>query len=269
MELVSVIIPTKNSYSTLASCLDSVKNQTYLNLEIVVIDGNSVDGTREYCEKNNVKIFSSDWKLLGARYIGLQNSVGEYILMMDSDQILEKTCIQTCVDMIRRGLDMLCLEEMSLHPKTFIEKMYAADRLLMNQYAELQLDPLYGTAAPRFYRRSILEIVFRAIPEEIFPFAAAYEDAIVYFEAFKISSNVGIVRKAMRHQEPKSLKEVWNKNKGYGKSARQLVRTGHYKVLLSKKIRFRRSRGISKNRILSSILLMLKGPAYMTGYYLQ
>ena len=79
MELVSVVIPTKNSSSTIASCLDSVKNQTYLNIEIIVIDGNSTDGTKEYCEKNKVNFFNSDWKLLGARYVGLKKSSGEYI----------------------------------------------------------------------------------------------------------------------------------------------------------------------------------------------
>jgi glycosyltransferase involved in cell wall biosynthesis len=267
MELVSVIIPTKNSSSTISSCLDSVKNQTYLNTEVIVIDGNSIDETKEYCEKRNVDIINSDWKVLGARYIGLKKSLGEYILMIDSDHILEKKCIQDCVDMIRKGLDMLCLEETSVKPKTFIEKMYAADRRLMSEYAELQLDPLYGTAAARFYRRSILENAFAAIPKEILPFAVAREDSIIYFEASKISSKVGIVHNAMWHQEPTSFKELWNKNKGYGKSARQLVRTGHYKLLVSKKIRFRRSRGLSKNRILSTFLLLLKGPAYLVGFY--
>jgi glycosyltransferase involved in cell wall biosynthesis len=268
MELVSVIIPTKNSSSTIVSCLDSVKNQTYLHTEIIVVDGNSTDGTREYCEKSNVKVLNSDWKLLGARYIGLQESLGKYILTIDSDHVLEKKCIQTCLDMMGKGLDMLCLEEMSLNPKTFIEKLFEADRRLIHEYSGLELDPIYGAAAPRFYRRSILENVFRAIPKEILPFAMSREDSIIYFEAYKLSPNVGIVRNAMWHQEPKSLRVLWDKNKQYGKSTRQLAKTGHYKSLLSNKIRLRRSGGFSKDKFLSTILLLLKAPAYLVGFYL-
>jgi glycosyltransferase involved in cell wall biosynthesis len=268
MELVSVIIPTLNSISTIAHCLDSVKNQTYLNTEIIVIDNKkSTDGTKEYCEKRNVRVFKTDWKLLGARYEGLAKSSGEYILLIDSDQFLQKTCIQSCVEMIRNGLDMLFLEEKSFEPKTFIQKIYASDRRLMNEYAELQRDPLSGPAAPRFYRRSVLENAFAAIPKEILPFTIAGEDAIMYFEASKISQKMGIVRDALWHQDPKTFRVLWNKNKSYGRSARELKNTGHYNLLLSKKITFRRAKGISKNRILSILLLSLKGPPFFIGFY--
>ncbi len=268
MELVSVIIPTKNSSSTILSCLKSVKYQTYSNIELIIVDGNSTDETIEICEKNNASVFKSDWKTLGARYIGLQRSSGQYILMMDSDQILEKTCIQECVNIIRE-LDMLCLEEMSLNPKTLIQKMFEADRKLIHAQPDLQLDPLYGAISARFYRRTILEKVFAEIPKEILPFAMAGEDAIVYFEASKLSNNIGIVPKAIWHKEPKNLRELWYKNRRYGKSARQLAKTGHYSSLLSKKVRLRTSRGLSKNRILSSILFLLKAPACIIGFFFE
>jgi glycosyltransferase involved in cell wall biosynthesis len=268
MELVSVIIPIKNSSATISSCLESVKNQNYSNIEVIVVDGNSTDGSREYCKNHNAMVFNSEFMLLGARYVGLQKSSGKYVVMIDADQILEKTCIQNCVDLIEKGFDMICLEEMSLNPKTLIQKMFEADRLLIHEQADLQMNPLYGAIAPRFYRRTILEKVFAVIPEVIFPIALAWEDAILYFEASKLSNKVAIVRNAIWHQEPQSLSEVWYKTRKYGKSARQLAKTGHYSSLFSKKIRFRRSRGISKKKILSAILLLLKAPGYMTGFYL-
>jgi glycosyltransferase involved in cell wall biosynthesis len=266
MDLVSVIIPTKNSSTTISSCLKSVKNQIYPHIDIIIVDANSTDGTAELCEENNAKVFKADWKTLGARYIGLLRSSGEYILMLDSDQFLEQTCIQRCLSMMKE-YDMLCLEEKTYNPKTIIEKMYEADRRLIHDQADLQLDPLYGALAPRFYRRTILEKVFAAIPKEILPFTKASDDAIVYYEASKLSNKVGILPNALWHKEPESLIELWYKNHGYGKSAHQLLRTGHYSLLLSKKLRLRKSKGLSKNKILSSILLLLKAPAYIIGFY--
>lgn len=268
MELVSVIIPSKNSSATISSCLESVKNQTYSNTEIIVVDGYSTDGSSEFCKNQNAMVFKSEFKLLGARYVGLQKSSGKYVVMIDSDQILEKACIQGCVDLIEKGFDMICLEERSLNPKTLVQKMFEADRLLIHEQADLHMIPLYGAINPRFYRRTILEKAFAVIPEVIFPIALAWEDAILYFEASKLSSKVAIVRNAIWHQEPQNLSEVWYKTRKYGKSARQLAKTGHYSSLLSKKIRFRRSRGISKKKIQSDILQLLKAPGYMTGFYL-
>ena len=49
--LVSVIIPTYNSSRTLEKCLESIKNQTYKNIEIIVVDNNSTDNTKEIAKK--------------------------------------------------------------------------------------------------------------------------------------------------------------------------------------------------------------------------
>lgn len=264
-QLVSVIIPTKNSSKTIALCLESVNSQTYPHIEIIVVDSKSTDGTAEFLERKNMKVFRGDWNILGARHVGLLKSSGEFILTLDSDQFLERSCIEGCVRLMGE-YDMLCLEEKTYNPKTIIEKMFEADRRLIHEQADLQLDPLSGALAPRFYKRSVLEKVFVAVPQEIISFASAAEDAIVYYEASKLSNKVAVLPNALWHKEPESLLQLWYKNLRYGKSARQLARSGHYSVLLSKKLTLRKSRGLSKNKILSSILLLLKAPAYAIGF---
>ena len=55
--LVSVIIPTKNSARTIEACLRSVKYQDYKNIEIIVVDNFSTDGTQEIAKKYTEKVY--------------------------------------------------------------------------------------------------------------------------------------------------------------------------------------------------------------------
>jgi len=65
--LVSVIITTKNSSSTLINCLESIKKQTYKNIEIILVDNNSIDRTKE----------------IASKYIIISNVKNEYISIKD------------------------------------------------------------------------------------------------------------------------------------------------------------------------------------------
>ena len=56
--LVSVIVPTKNSSKTLEACLRSIKEQSYKNIEIIVVDNNSIDDTKESAKKYTDKVFN-------------------------------------------------------------------------------------------------------------------------------------------------------------------------------------------------------------------
>jgi len=55
---VSVIVPTKNSSRTLERCSKSIKNQSYKNVEIIVVDNNSTDNTKEIAQKYTDKVFN-------------------------------------------------------------------------------------------------------------------------------------------------------------------------------------------------------------------
>lgn len=90
MSLVSVIIPTFNRQSTLDRAISSVLNQTYNNLECLIVDDCSTDATKELVESfddKRVKYFRND-KNLGVSYsrnLGFKYSRGDYIALLDSD----------------------------------------------------------------------------------------------------------------------------------------------------------------------------------------
>lgn len=267
--LVSITIPTYNSERTIGVCLKSIREQTYPNIEVVVVDSYSDDRTREIAKNFNINLISTKQKLLGARHIGLKKSKGEYVLLLDADQILDNTAIERSLEMFKE-YDMLCLEEHSYKPKTWIQRLFEADRCLVHNLACVHLDPLEGVLLARFYKREVLEKAFLAIPKELMPIVVAYDHAIIYYEAYKISQKVGILPKAVWHIEPATLFELWKKNYRYGKTTKELVKTGFYRNLLKKKTRFRKGALTFKNLkygLSSYLLLSLKGLAYQVGYW--
>jgi glycosyltransferase involved in cell wall biosynthesis len=266
--LVSVVIPTYNSEKTLVKCLESIKNQTYKNVEIIIVDSYSRDKTVEVAKSFGVKVLQTDWKLLGARYLGFKKSVGDIILLLDSDQILEKTAIKRAVKLLNDGYDMLCLEEHTFEPKGWIPRLFEADRKLTHKFADVHLNPLEGVLMARIYKREILDIAFKRIPKTLFRIVVAHDHAIIYYEVYKVSQKVGIVSNAIWHIEPNNLWVLIKKNYRYGKSTHELVKTGYYKELLRRKIRFRKSAFKDwKLGLQSHLLLLLKGIGYYTGYF--
>ncbi len=92
LNLVSVIIPTYNRVNSLTDSLTSITNQTYKNIELIVVDDNSSDNTKEIIfslEIPNLKFLTHE-KNLGApaaRNTGIKNCTGDFIAFMDDDDM--------------------------------------------------------------------------------------------------------------------------------------------------------------------------------------
>ena len=99
---VSIIIPVHNTEPYLEQCLKSVVNQTYRDIEIIVVDDNSSDGSRElingFAESDDrivVRLLDKDSGTLVARNEGIRLSSGKYICFVDSDDYLEPDAIES------------------------------------------------------------------------------------------------------------------------------------------------------------------------------
>ena len=89
---ISVIIPTFNRGNLIRNSIKSVLNQTYKNLEVIVVDDGSTDNTKDVVDKledERIKYIKLEENKGGsnARNIGIQNSIGKYISFQDSDDI--------------------------------------------------------------------------------------------------------------------------------------------------------------------------------------
>lgn len=109
MPLISVIVPVYNVAKYLPRCLDSLINQTYKNIEIILVDDGSTDGSGEICDEyaasdSRVNVFHTpNGGVSRARNVALDNAGGEYITFVDSDDWLERDWTADAIAEIRKA----------------------------------------------------------------------------------------------------------------------------------------------------------------------
>lgn len=99
--LVSAIVTTRNSQRTLEACLASIQQQTYLNIEILVVDRDSSDNTKDIAYRFTGKVYNQGPERSSQRNFAAQRAKGEYVAILDSDMELTTEVIQACVAAIQ------------------------------------------------------------------------------------------------------------------------------------------------------------------------
>src|SRR5919202_4191279 len=94
---VSIVIPTINSAKTLYRCLQSIRLQSYKDIEIIVVDAHSLDGSTQIASNFNAKIYLAAGERTAAKNFGISKSTGEFLFFVDSDMILDAGVISECV----------------------------------------------------------------------------------------------------------------------------------------------------------------------------
>ena len=100
---VSLVIPVYNVSDFLDRCLESVQNQTYNDIEVIIVNDGSTDDSESIIDryvarnKNFIKYSIENRGLGGARNYGTEHSSGEYILYLDSDDYISKDCVEKLV----------------------------------------------------------------------------------------------------------------------------------------------------------------------------
>lgn len=209
ISLVSINIATYNSERTISKCLESVTKQTYKNIEIIIMDSFSKDKTLEIAKSYGAKIVFAP-TLASARKAGADASHGEYIFILDSDQILEPEAVEKCVKTCEEGYDGITLFEKSLVQRgTFIEKVIAYDKEIFHSLHDD--DPIKGTAIPRFFRSSYYKNVGFAKNPPI-----TFEHTIIHNEIVKMGAKIKFIDAYIWHHETTTIRDVVCKFYRYG-----------------------------------------------------
>lgn len=204
--LVSVVIPTKNSSGTLEKCLESVRNQTYDNIEIIIIDNFSTDDTRAVANKYTSKIFSVAPERSSQVNFGALKASGKYIYRVDSDFVLERDVISESVSLAEANEYAAVLIHNTSDPTvSFWARVRKFER---DMYEHDQLN-----VAVRFFRK------------DVFISVGGFDPRLNYGEDYDLHNRIAenykigqIHAKELHLGEYKSLKEISRVNYYYGKS---------------------------------------------------
>lgn len=198
MEKITVIIPVYNVEMYLKEAIESVINQTYQNLEILLIDDGSTDNSGKICDEyakkdNRITVFHQENRgLSGARNTGLRNATGKYIMCLDSDDKFELEACQIMYDAIKdTNADYMIANYINIDEDgtrwenpVFKKDKYSAFKLSIKDY-EKSFYIMNSGVCNKIFRKSFLDSLQIEFVERL-----PAEDAIFTTYCFIKSKNV-------------------------------------------------------------------------------
>lgn len=113
MDLVSIIIPVYNVDKYVEQCIMSCVNQTYSNIEVIVVNDGSTDSSGSICRSlkerfNRIVLVETENKgVSNARNIGIENAKGEWVTFVDGDDWIEENTVELLANFFKEGEDIL------------------------------------------------------------------------------------------------------------------------------------------------------------------
>lgn len=198
--LVSIIVPIYNIEKYLERCINSIMNQTYKNIEVILVDDGSTDGSGKICdcyERMDTRVSVFHEKHGGtsrARNIGLSHAKGDFIGFVDSDDYIEPDMYETLLCYMDDEVDLVCCGRRRVIPggKSFNAYCVGAVRKFSSQKAveELLLNRgISYSVCTKLFRSEL----FQGIR---FPIGKNSEDMPVAYDLIKKSRNIVHIGKA-------------------------------------------------------------------------
>jgi glycosyltransferase involved in cell wall biosynthesis len=240
-KLVSVIVPTYNSSSFIHECLKSIQDQTYKNIEIIVIDNFSTDKTLEITRKFTKKFFVIGPERSSQRNYGFKRSKGSYICFIDSDMILNESVISDCVALNNsyEGYKSVVIPEKSFGVG-FWAKCKAHERSFYENVSWME--------AARFFSRELLIET------------GLYDENLISGEDWDLS------KRSERYTKPQRIESYIYHNEGRLSFFGNLKKKYYYGKKISQYVRKDNSNKFKQSNIFLRYMLFFKKPLLLFNY---
>lgn len=155
---ISVIVPVYNAGDYIEDCVNSILQQTYINLEVILVDDGSTDNSLNVCnvlksKDERVKVIHQDNAGPGAaRNRGIDESTGEYIAFVDSDDYIDKEMYKTLTELMQKyQADLVCSSLQDNEDEIRIKVLKREDAL----YARLKTYEISDSSCDKLYKRNL------------------------------------------------------------------------------------------------------------------
>ena len=199
--LVSIIVPIYKVEPYLRRCLDSIVNQTYTNLEIILVDDGSPDNCPQICDeyaakdKRIIVIHKENGGLSDARNAGLDICKGEYISFVDSDDWVDEKYIEVLLSLsIKENTDIVIGEYVKTNGKipqkeeNVWTKTYSSKEALIRLFSKNNIT--YTVSWGKLYKKEL----FNSIR---FPIGKYHEDEFTTYILFYRSTKIAYTNKVI------------------------------------------------------------------------
>lgn len=164
-ELISVIINVYNAEKYIKKCLESVLKQTYTNLEIIIVNDGSTDGTLEICENyadNRIRIINqNNMGLSLSRNVGINNSKGKYLYFVDSDDFIEEDTIEYLYNLVKKyNAKIATCNPLDIYDYSFVKKNQIEEISLLSKEDMLKMVLLVENRAGTIWNKLIKREMF-------------------------------------------------------------------------------------------------------------
>ena len=167
--MISVIVPVYNVEKYLEECLDSIQNQTYSDIEVILVNDGSLDNSKDICEKyckedNRFKLINqANQGQSVARNHGVAASIGEFIAFVDSDDIIRQDYLEVLIRYMSEEVDIV-ESQFTVHKKEFFNENYKEINVIFEGDSEEAVKAvpkhvLSVNPVTKLYRRSVVEAV--------------------------------------------------------------------------------------------------------------
>ena len=197
MDKISIIVPFYNVEKYAPKCIESIINQTYTNLEIILVDDGSPDTCGKICDDYALKdgrikvIHKKNAGLSDARNVGIKEATGKYIGFVDGDDYIEKDMYKYLYNLIKENnadISICGVEEVYEDGSIQDEKAKESIEILSKEDAikELLLDKKVRSHAwDKLYKRELFENIE-------YPYGRKMEDIATTYKLFDLSNKIVI-----------------------------------------------------------------------------
>ena len=199
MELISVIVPVYNVESYVAECIESIQNQTYMNLEIILVNDGSTDASGDICDQYAAYderiqvIHKENAGVSAARNTGIESANGDYIGFVDSDDYIAPTMYEDMLKlMAEHDLDIIECTAFRNNGDTNIEGCNDGSLEIFNRDEALKMAmyDCFVAVWSQLYKR-------RVISDVRFPVGRKFEDSAVSYLFIANTKRVGHINRCL------------------------------------------------------------------------